>query len=104
MSGWKFWIRPALEYVGTFEGRVSHEDGSSAYVCYHVLSQRGSRRFSEKVDGLGSRHSRHSVWAEAQVRAWRMGGPLPQGIEAQRSGAPEYRPKAELIVFPGGKA
>ena len=94
--------RPTWQYVGRFEGHVANEDGESPNVCYYILSQRGDERKAEKVDGLRGASSRHSVWAKAEVESWLAGGPLPEGMD-EKTPEPEVNPKAQLIVFPGGK-
>lgn len=96
------WLFGRWEYVGRFEGHVTNEDGLDPNVCYFILTQKGGQRRAEKVDGLGAKSSRHSVWAKAQVESWLAGGPLPEGMD-EMSPEPAVRPKAQLIVFPGGK-
>lgn len=95
------WLTANWKVVGTFEGHVSHEDNGAPYTYYYVLLERAGDRKVKRIDGLFKRTSRHSHWAEAQVQQWLYGGPLPTGVVAQKE--PEHRPKAELIVFPGGK-
>lgn len=98
---WPFTSR-GWKYVGRFEGKVANEDGLAPNICYYILTQKGDRRRAEKINGLGKCTSRHSVWAEAQVASWLAGGPIPDGLN-QEAHQPEVRPKAKLIVFPGGK-
>lgn len=94
--------KPIWKYVGRFEGHVANVDGRDPNICYYILTQRGNERRAETVNGLGGKYSRHSIWAQAQVDSWLAGGPLPDGMD-EESPEPAVKPKAQLIVFPGGK-
>lgn len=104
----KLMIRYRWSFVGTVTGvtRYVKEDGTDkaggVNCCYWNLYQRGDgkRKFSLIGRNLGSALSNQR---EAQVEAWKRGGPVPPLNESAQSASPSPKPKAKLISFPGGK-
>lgn len=116
--GFRRWFRDRADerdrlatwrYVGKVVARTRlvDDDGNETpggkQYGYWVLRERGDGKRAAKKIGDGGT-SAFATMQEAAVEAWLAGGPVPalDTVVPESSSEPE-KPKAELIVFPGGK-
>lgn len=91
-------------WVGTVEGLCQWTDrgkpvGSWDVVIWNLYERGdGKRRVQVTGDPKWS-DSPHVLRRQAAVKAWVRGGPIPQLKETPQP----TKPKADLVVFPGGK-
>ena len=94
-------------YVATAEAETRWTDKHGNYTgdeshSFFVLSQRGDGKRRYVVIGEGG-SSKYANQVRAAVEVWRLGGPsVPAHMLADQP-CPTPKPKAELLVFPGGK-
>lgn len=98
-----FFDRHRMRYVGAAVGYsiTRDKEGKEKYVhqAVWILQENlAGKRSSKKVGDAGNSQLANSV--EARVKAWLMGGPLPDLDPKYRLG----HPRGKLLMIEGGKA
>lgn len=91
-------------WVGMVKGECQHtwrgRDVGFESVYWNLYVRADGKRRADVTGDPKSAASDHVKACQALVGAWKKGGPIPPLQYGRQVSAP---PKAELIVFPGGK-